>query len=146
VFDQYLLHHHRDVSKESPFSSDGERGASRENNISLSGKRTISVAWVCCHARTPACFADTGGWANRRKMRSMYQGRFSFSVREQFAGEVWQTGSHEHRIRDSEDFRNQIEYVAENPQRRRLTDYRFVHTNYLQRLDGLLGELTPGRQ
>jgi putative transposase len=62
---------------------------------------------------------------------------FSFSLREQFAGEVWQTGFHEHRIRDSEDFRNQIEYVAQNPQRRRLTDYQFVHTNYLDRLDGM---------
>jgi putative transposase len=65
------------------------------------------------------------------------KGGFSFSVRKQFAGEVWQTGFHEHRIRDSEDFRNQIEYVAQNPQRRRLTDYRFVHTNYLDRLDGM---------
>jgi putative transposase len=65
------------------------------------------------------------------------KGGFSFSVREQFAGEVWQTGFHEHRIRDSEDFRNQIEYVAGNPERRRLTDRRFVHTSYLDRLDGM---------
>ncbi len=65
------------------------------------------------------------------------KGGFSFSVREQFAGEVWQAGFHEHRIRDSEDFRNQVEYVAQNPERRRLTDYRFVHTNYLDRLDGM---------
>jgi REP element-mobilizing transposase RayT len=32
------------------------------------------------------------------------KGGFSFSVREQFAGEVWQAGFHEHRIRDSEGF------------------------------------------
>jgi putative transposase len=65
------------------------------------------------------------------------KGGFSFSVREQFAGEVWQAGFHEHRIRDSEDFCNQIEYVAQNPHRRRLADYRFVHTGYLDRLDGM---------
>jgi putative transposase len=65
------------------------------------------------------------------------KGGFSYSVREQFAGEVWQTGFHEHRIRDSEGFRNQVEYVAQNPHRRRLTDYPFVHTNYLDRLDGV---------
>jgi len=33
------------------------------------------------------------------------KGGFSFSVREQFAGEVWQAGFHEHRIRDAADFR-----------------------------------------
>jgi putative transposase len=43
------------------------------------------------------------------------KGGFSFSVRKQFAGEVWQAGFHEHRIRDEEDFLNQIKYVAGNP-------------------------------
>jgi putative transposase len=42
------------------------------------------------------------------------KGGFSFSVRKQFAGEVWQAGCHEHRIRDAEDFRCQVRYVAEN--------------------------------
>jgi putative transposase len=65
------------------------------------------------------------------------KGGFSFAVRKQFAGEIWQTGFHEHRIRDSEDFRNQVEYVARNPQRRGLMDHWFVHTNYLDRLDGM---------
>jgi putative transposase len=65
------------------------------------------------------------------------KGGFSFSVRKQFAGEVWQAGFHDHRIRDVEDFRSQIEYVAENPGRRRLTDYQFVHTNYRSQLDGM---------
>ena len=65
------------------------------------------------------------------------KGGFSFSARKQFAGEVWQTGFHEHRIRDAEDFRNQIEYVAGNPGRRRLIDHQFVHTNYMDRLDDM---------
>ena len=67
------------------------------------------------------------------------KGGFSFSVRKQFAGEVWQAGFHEHRIRDPEDFRNQIEYVAGNPGRRRLIDYPFVHTNYMGLLDVCAG-------
>jgi putative transposase len=65
------------------------------------------------------------------------KGGFSFSVRKHFAGEVWQAGFHEHRIRDIADFRNQIEYVAGNPGRRRLIGYQFVHTNYTERLDGI---------
>jgi len=65
------------------------------------------------------------------------KGGFSFSVRKQFAGEVWQAGFHEHRIRDSEDFRNQTEYVAGNPGRRGLIDHQFVHTKYKDRLDGM---------
>jgi putative transposase len=65
------------------------------------------------------------------------KGGFSFSVRKQFTGEVWQAGFHEHRIRDAEDFRNQIEYIAGNPAKRRLVNYHFVHTNYLDRLDGM---------
>jgi putative transposase len=63
------------------------------------------------------------------------KGGFSFAVRKQFTGEVWQAGFHEHRIRDTEDFRRQIEYVAANPGRRRLIDYPFVHTNYAGLLD-----------
>jgi putative transposase len=65
------------------------------------------------------------------------KGGFSFSVRKQFAGEVWQAGFHEHRIRDAEDFRNQIEYVAGNPGRRRLIDYEFVHSTFGGQLDGM---------
>jgi putative transposase len=43
------------------------------------------------------------------------KGGFSHDVRKQFAGEVWQTGFHEHRIRDAEDFRRQLGYIAANP-------------------------------
>jgi putative transposase len=73
------------------------------------------------------------------------KGGFSFSVRKQFAGEVWQAGFHEHRIRDPEDFRNQIEYVAGNPGRRRLIDYPFVHTSYLGLLDAIPDAMTEVR-
>jgi putative transposase len=53
------------------------------------------------------------------------KGGFSFQVRRQFSGEVWQTGFHEHRIRDEEDFQNQLTYIAANPERRHLMDHRF---------------------
>jgi putative transposase len=56
-------------------------------------------------------------------------------VRKQFAGEVWQAGFHEHRIRDGEDFRKQLGYIAANPWKRRLADYPCVHTQFLDRLD-----------
>jgi putative transposase len=63
------------------------------------------------------------------------KGGFSFAVRQQFSGEIWQIGFYEHRIRDAEDFRNQLTYIAQNPERRNLKDYRFVHTNWPDRLD-----------
>jgi putative transposase len=78
--------------------------------------------------------------ANKQTVERCVQcikGGFSFSVKGQFPGEVWQAGFHEHRIRDLEDFRNQIEYVAKNPERRRLMDHCFVHTNYLDQLDAM---------
>jgi len=37
-------------------------------------------------------------------------------MREQFRGEIWQPGFHEHRIRDGEDFENQRVYIAANPE------------------------------
>jgi putative transposase len=63
------------------------------------------------------------------------KGGFSFKVRAQFPGEIWQPGFHEHRIRDQQDFRNQLAYIAANPERRHLVDHRFVHTCFLDRVD-----------
>ena len=63
------------------------------------------------------------------------KGGFSHEVRAQFAGQVWQPGSHEHRIRDKEDFRAQLGYIAANPGKRGLVDWTYVHTRFLERLD-----------
>lgn len=63
------------------------------------------------------------------------KGGFSHAVRTQFAGEVWQPGFHEHRIRDGLDFKNQLEYIAANPERRCLPFRAFVHTRYLEQMD-----------
>lgn len=66
------------------------------------------------------------------------KGGFSFQVRSQFRGEVWQPGFHEHRIRGEMDFRNQLAYIAGNPERRSWHDYPFVHTRHPDRVDPML--------
>jgi len=44
--------------------------------------------------------------------------------------EVWQTGCHEHRVRDLMDYHNQLRYIANNPPAARLPEtFRFVHTH-----------------
>lgn len=63
------------------------------------------------------------------------KGGFSHALRSQFAGEVWQPGFFEHRVRDALDFSKQLEYIAHNPVRRGLPDYPFVHTRFPERID-----------
>jgi putative transposase len=65
------------------------------------------------------------------------KGGFSHRAREQFRGEIWQTGFHEHRVRDYSDFDNQLAYIAANPERRGLADYAYVHTNFSDRMNPL---------
>jgi putative transposase len=65
----------------------------------------------------------------------LIKGGYSFAVRKQFAGEVWQPGYHAHRITSADDYRNQLAYIAANPDARRLRDYPYVHTRYAERLD-----------
>lgn len=71
------------------------------------------------------------------------KGGYSFAVREQSPGEIWHTGYHEHRIRDAEDFDNQLRYIANNPERKQYGNYPHVHTRYLDRLDPIQNDLTP---
>jgi putative transposase len=66
---------------------------------------------------------------------------FSYELRAEFRGQVWQPGFYEHRIRDCVDFRNQLEYIAANPMRRGLSKHGFVHSRYLERLDPMPMEL-----
>ena len=63
------------------------------------------------------------------------KGGFSHSLRAQFGGEVWQAGFHEHRVHDGQDFQNQLDYIAANPNKRGLTGHSFVHTCHLDQLD-----------
>lgn len=63
------------------------------------------------------------------------KGGFSFEMRKQFGGEVWQSGFHEHRVRDEIDFGNQLAYIAANPQKRGLVEWQHVHTRFVAILD-----------
>ena len=58
----------------------------------------------------------------------LIKGGFSFAVRKEFAGEVWQEDYHAHRVTDGEDFWNQLGYIANNPKRKNLAEYPHVHT------------------
>ena len=65
----------------------------------------------------------------------MIKGGYSFAVRKQGPGEIWQPGYHAHRITSAEDYRNQLAYIADNPKQRGLADSPYVHTRYADRLD-----------
>jgi putative transposase len=67
----------------------------------------------------------------------LIKGGFSFAVREQFKGEVWSPGCHEHRVRNADDFAAQKQYIANNPGRKQYRDYPFVHTRYEGRMDAM---------
>ncbi len=66
----------------------------------------------------------------------LIKGGYSFAVRAERPGEVWQAGYHDHRIRDGEDFRNQLAYIANNPERTGDDSSPHVHTH--KRYAGLL--------
>jgi REP element-mobilizing transposase RayT len=69
------------------------------------------------------------------------KGSFSHAVREQYKGEVWHPGHYEHRIRDAADFENQKTYIAQNPARRHLQNYVYVHTRYREQIDPMPSHL-----
>jgi putative transposase len=82
----------------------------------------------------------------------LIKGGYSFAVRNQFPGDVWHSGCHEHRIRDIEDFAAQKLYIANNPNRKNHTGYAFVHDRYAERIDATPSHLmrpsvhTPGAE
>jgi putative transposase len=59
----------------------------------------------------------------------LIKGGFSFAVRKEFAGDVWQDGYHAHRVVDDNDYENQLAYIANNPVRKGLGAYPHVHTD-----------------
>jgi len=63
------------------------------------------------------------------------KGGFSHALGSKLPGGVWQPGFHQHRIRDAEDFQNQLAYIANNPTRRHLPNHSYVHTKWPERLD-----------
>ena len=78
------------------------------------------------------------------KCAQMIKGGFSFAVRGQYQGEVWPKSFHEHRVRDAEDFQNQIGYIAMNPVRKGYMEYPYVHTMFLDRVDGVPAHVLEG--
>jgi len=62
------------------------------------------------------------------KCAQLIKGGFSFAVRAEYKGEIWQDGYHAHRVTDEEDFRNQLGYIANNPVRKGRNQYEHVHT------------------
>jgi putative transposase len=69
------------------------------------------------------------------KSAQLIKGGFSFAIRHQYKGEIWQEGFHEHRVRDLEDFHNQLLYIANNPARKGYENHPFVHTAFPDKLD-----------
>jgi putative transposase len=63
------------------------------------------------------------------------KGGYSFAARQQSPGEVWHSGHHEHRIRDADDFNNQLRYIANNPSRKQYENYPHVHTQHRDRVN-----------
>ena len=62
------------------------------------------------------------------KAAQFIKGGFSFAAREHCTGEIWQLGYHAHRIVDTDDYFRQLAYIANNPKRKNLVDYPYVHT------------------
>jgi len=60
----------------------------------------------------------------------LIKGGYSFAARALTQKEIWHTSYHEHRIRDYEDYDNQLRYIANNPSAAKLaSDYRYAHTH-----------------
>jgi putative transposase len=69
------------------------------------------------------------------KTAQLIKGGFSFAVRKQYAGEIWQSGYHAHRVTDAEDYTKQSAYIANNPVRKNYINYPYVHTTETWPLD-----------
>jgi len=69
------------------------------------------------------------------KTAQLIKGGFSFAIRKQFTGEVWQTGYFAHRAIDHEDYKAQLVYIANNPLGKGYLDDLYVHTTGAWPLD-----------
>jgi REP-associated tyrosine transposase len=71
----------------------------------------------------------------------LIKGGFSFAIRNDFKGDLWQDRYHAHRLADASDYQNQFRYIANNPTRKNYPDYPRVHTAYENRLDTIPAHL-----
>jgi putative transposase len=66
------------------------------------------------------------------------KGGFSFRAKKElgFAGEIWQAGYNEHRVKDASDYQQHVRYMHENPVRARMCgspeeyEYSFANGRY----------------
>jgi putative transposase len=63
------------------------------------------------------------------------KGGSSFGARQHSTKEIWHSGYHEHRIRDIDDFNNQLLYIENNPTRKQLEGYPHAHSRFPEHLD-----------
>jgi hypothetical protein len=63
------------------------------------------------------------------------KGGYSHAARDQSPGEIWHSGSIEHRIRDLADFEAQKRYIAQNPLGANIVNHPHVHTAHLNSID-----------
>jgi putative transposase len=58
----------------------------------------------------------------------LIKGGSSFLIGKPAIGKIWQDGYHEHRIRDAIDYTHQLQYIADNPNRKNYSGFSHVHT------------------
>jgi putative transposase len=80
------------------------------------------------------------------KAAQLIKGGYSFAIRKQYPGEIWQDNYHAHRVIDGDDFNSQLHYIANNPNRKNLNDYPHVHTRATARLDPPPAQLSTATQ
>jgi putative transposase len=75
----------------------------------------------------------------------LIKGGSSFLIGKPATGKIWQDGYHEHRIRDATDYSYQLQYIANNPNRRNYSGFSHVHTTleYHHLLDRTPDHLFP---
>ncbi len=66
----------------------------------------------------------------------LVKGGFSFAVRQQYRGPVWQAGYYAHRVIDGADYGGQAAYIERNPERKGWREYAFVSGRYAEQMDG----------
>ena len=64
------------------------------------------------------------------RLVGILKGGFSFAVRNETLGDIWQDGYHAHHITSPEDFTNQAKYIANNPSRKNHVDYPHSHVTH----------------
>lgn len=80
----------------------------------------------------------------------LIKGGFSFRAKRGIgmAGEIWQTSSHDHRVRDPDDYARCREYIHQNPVRKGLAarpeDFPYSSANPKFELDEVPQRLKPG--